>query len=277
MELTPLHKMSRDIKEAARLLSDTEARYLVDTYYQMQDDRIRANARVRSMVEAGEPNDVIEWLAEQSQLLENQIKLCLKRYVESHMMGDWLFSIKGIGPVLAAGLLANIDITRAETAGAIWRYAGQDPTSEWKKGEKRPWNASLKVVCWKIGQSFVKVSGYDDAYYGKLYQQRKEQEVARNESGHNESAAVRKLEVNKIAKTTDAYKSYIIGKLPPAHVDARARRWVVKIFLSHLHQVWYEKHHGRPAPRPFVEVHLGHVHIMEAPVAIFHESTNEKK
>jgi hypothetical protein len=263
--LTPLQKMSRDVKEAARTLTDTEARFLVDTYYQMQDDRIRSNNRILSMDKAGEPNEAIQWFSNQSEMMEGQIKLCLKRYVESHIMGEWLINIKGIGPVIAAGLLAHIDIAKAETAGAIWRYAGFDPTSEWKKGEIRPWNASLKVVCWKAGCSFVKVSGKEDAYYGQLYKGRKEYEVARNESGQNKESAEYKLSTTKIGKTTDAYKCYIEGKLPPAHVDARTRRWVVKIFLSHLHQVWYQKYHGKPAPRPFAEVHLGHVHIMEAP------------
>ncbi len=264
-ELLPAEKMSRDIKDAALLLTDEEARYLVDSYYQMQDDRIRANNRARSMDESEEPNAVISWLAGQSEGLEGQIKLCLQRYVSAHPMGEWLISIKGIGVVLAAGLLAHIDITKAQTAGAIWRYAGYDPTSKWEKGQIRPWNASLKVLCWKVGCSFVKVSGYDDAFYGQLYQQRKQYEVDRNESGQNAEAAKEKLETTKIGKTTDAYKAYIIGKLPPAHVDARARRWVVKIFLAHFFEAWYEKHHEKPAPLPYPEAHLQHVHIIRAP------------
>jgi hypothetical protein len=44
-------------------------------------------------------------------------------------------------------LLARIDIVKAPTAGHIWRYAGLDPTVRWNKGEKRPWNAGLKVLC----------------------------------------------------------------------------------------------------------------------------------
>ena len=43
---------------------------------------------------------------------------------------------RGIGPVIAAGLLANIDIKQAPTVGHIWRFAGLDPTNKWigKKG-----------------------------------------------------------------------------------------------------------------------------------------------
>jgi hypothetical protein len=51
------------------------------------------------------------------------------RYVQDGMVT--CNSIKGIGPVIAAGLLANIDITKAPTAGHIWRFAGLDPSSKW--------------------------------------------------------------------------------------------------------------------------------------------------
>jgi len=98
----------------------------------------------------------------------------------------------------------------------------------------------------------------------KLFK-RKEQEIAKNEAGEFKQQAADKLAKYKIGKTTDAYKSYSVGKLPPAHIHARAKRYAVKIFLSHLHEVWYEIHHGKPAPVPFPIAHLNHVHRLEAP------------
>ena len=59
-----------------------------------------------------------------------------------------------------------------------------------------------------------------------------------------------KLEKYKIGKTTDAYKAYSVGKLPPAHIHARAKRYAVKMFISHLHEIWYEVELGKPAPVP---------------------------
>ena len=172
-------------------------------------------------------------------------------------------TVLGVGPVIAAGLLAHIDITRAQTAGAIWRYAGLDPTSEWKKGEKRPFNASLKTLCWKLGESFVKVSGNEKSLYGKLYRDRKEVEIAKNEAGDFADQAKAKLEKFNIGKTTDAYKAYSTGKLPPAHVHARAKRYAVKMFLAHLHEIWYEIETGDKAPVPYVMAHAGHTHKIE--------------
>jgi hypothetical protein len=255
----PVNRLTRDLALAARTLTDDEARYLVDAYYQMQDDRKRTDNQVRAM--DAEPHATLAWFAAQSATLETQIRRALDIYTDAHPIGVWLKSIYGIGPVIAAGLLAHIDIERAPTAGHIWRYAGLDPTSRWEKGQKRPWNATLKTLCWKAGQSFMKFSAHDECYYGKLYRERKAYEVARNESGGNAEAAARQLTEKKFRADTETAKHLAAGHLSPAQIDARARRWAVKIFLSHLHSYWYEQHFGKPAPVPFPIAHLGHVHI----------------
>ena len=142
---------------------------------------------------------------------------------------------------------------------------GVDPTSEWKKGEKRPWNAHLKTICWKLGESFVKVSNKDDAFYGQMYKERKALEIARNEAGEFSEQAAAKLKKCKIGKTTDAYKAYSACKLPPAHILARAKRYAVKMFLSHLHEIWYEHHYDEKPPAPYVMAHGGHAHKVPPP------------
>ena len=261
----PVRKLGRDMEKASSTLTAVEARYLVDSYYAMQAGRIRANNQIRALTQSGEPHESIAWLSTESRVLEESVKRTLGAYSANHPVGKRMRAVVGVGPVIAAGLLAHIDITRAPTAGAIWRYAGLDPTSEWKKGEKRPHNASLKTLCWKLGESFVKVCNHKDAVYGKLYQERKEAELVKNEAGAFADQAAAKLEKFKIGKTTDAYKAYSIGKLPPAHIHARAKRVAVKMFLSHLHQVWYEVEFGETAPVPYVFEFADkeHVHKIE--------------
>lgn len=262
-ELTPITLLTRDLKKAAVTLTDKEARFLVDAYYMMQDQRIRSGNQIRSMTteEQPEPHDILGWFNTQADTLENQVKGALDVYAKNHLMGPWLYAVKGIGPVLAAGLVAHIDINEAPTVGHIWRYAGLDPTSKWNKGEKRPWNASLKVLCWKIGESFVKVSGYEDAYYGKLYKERKAFEEANNEAGKLAEQAAAVLAAKKIRKETDAYKAYSIGKLPPAHIHARAKRYAVKQFLADLHGQMYRTILKTEPPLPYPIAILGHAHL----------------
>src|SRR3990167_10769230 len=172
-ELNPITRLSRDLKEAAATLSPDEARYLVDAYYQIQEYRKAASNQVRSLVEAKEPHAVILWLAEQNESLESQIKRALDRWSDANAVGQWAKSIVGIGPVISAGLLAHIDIAKAPTVGHIWRFAGLDPTLVWEKKTKRPFNAQLKTLCWKIGESFVKTCNNVASQYGPVYLARK--------------------------------------------------------------------------------------------------------
>ena len=260
-----IRKLSKDEKNAAITLGKDEARFLVDAYYNLQDNRIRADSQVRSMSKDGEPHATLQWLADMNRTLEESIKSALDVYSGASAVGRWMRSQKGIGPVIAAGFLAHLDITKAETAGAFWSFAGLDPRKTWGKGEKRPWNADLKVLCWKLGESFVKVSGYEDAFYGRLYKERKALEIERNERGEFADQAAAKLEKYNIKKTTDAYKAYSQGKLPPAHIHARATRYAVKLFLSHLHHIMYVDHHGKDPPLPYAIGILNHAHKINPP------------
>lgn len=260
--LEPVDRLSKDMRAAAATLSRGEARFLVDAYYKMQEDRIRAAHQGRDLGRANEPCDVLAWLQQQSETLEHQVARALDAYSAADPVGAWSRSVLGIGPVIAAGLLAHIDIEKAPTAGHIWRFAGLDPTQKWGKGQKRPWNASLKTLCWKIGESFVKVSGKEDSFYGKVYRERKALEEARNERREYADQAADTLANKKIGRDTEAYKHYREGKLPPARIHARAKRYAVKLFLSHWHEVAYKERYGVAPPLPYPIAQGGHAHVI---------------
>ena len=152
---------------------------------------------------------------------------------------------------------------RIETVGHIWGFAGLDPTVTWGKGEKRPWNASLKTLCWKIGESFVKVSGNPKAFYGTVYKQRKELETARNERGEYADQAKAMLERKRFGKDTQARAHYEAGRLPPAHIHARAKRYAVKLFLAHYFEVGYTLATGHAPPMPYPIAIQGHAHKID--------------
>lgn len=262
-DLNAIPKLTRkDIREQMKNVSDETARYLVDYYYIAQDDRIRFNNQTRTMKSSGEAVDLIHALAVQSENIEKIVAKALDDYSINHKMGPWMRNIFGIGPVISAGILAHIDINKAPTAGHIWSFAGLDPTKVWEKGEKRPFNASLKLLCWKIGQSFMKFSNNEKCFYGKLYRERKQLEIQRNMSGHNRELAAKILATKKWKDnvTSQALKE---GRLSDGHIDARARRYAVKIFLSHLQAEWYRTEFGKEPPMPFAIAILGHAHMIE--------------
>ena len=259
-------RLDHDLKRAAADLGAAEARYLVDAYYLWQEQRKRSDNQVRALQEGEEPSDVIAWAANLANRFEGRIKTLLDSYSDGSPVGRWSKSIVGIGPVIAAGLLAHIDIEKAPTVGHIWRFAGLDPTVSWERGQKRPWNAELKTLCWKAGESFVKVSGRDEDVYGHIYVERKLLETERNDRGEFAEQAERKLATTKIGKATDAYKAYSAGKLPPAHLHARAKRYAVKLFLAHWHHVAFEVRYGTAPPKPYIIEHGGHTHYLAPPL-----------
>lgn len=334
---TPITMLERMTKDVIKSMSgsgpggvtDNEARFLVDMYYQLQKHRIQTNNRVKALerdaVKSGnepEPNIFLQLVLKQQELLEENLKKILKYYAETHPIGWFFDRTVGIGPVLSAGLLAYIDIRQAPVAGNIWRFAGLDPRTTWVGAEKakklyadaegdtpeeklinvansihqkperlirdastdfdtgelvqitaaraakaiakKPFNGTLKTICWKIGDSFVKVSNNKGAFYGQVYRDRKAYEIANNESGKLAGEAKKKLENFNIGKSTEAYKCYSSGKLPPAHIDARARRYAVKLFLAHLHECWYRQEIGEP-PAPYAISQLGHGHYIAPP------------
>ena len=268
-ELEPIRRLSRDLLDAARELSHAEVRYIVDGYYQIQEYRKAAANQVRAAQKAGEPARLLLWLRDQAAIIEGQIKRAMQEWAESRRVGCWCLSQVGVGPVLTAGLLAHIDIEKAPTVGKIWRFAGLDPTLRWEKGQKRPYNADLKVLCWRLGDSFVKHSGRPECYYGHAYRRRKEVELERNEQGMFREQAEEALENwrrGRRRKMSQHERSYYeAGKLPPGRIDLRARRWAVKLFLAHLHHVLWEDRYGEPPPKPYVIDRLGHTSYLGPP------------
>ena len=265
-ELTPVARLKRDIKKTAENLSTKEASYLVDCYYQMQEDRMRDNANVREMVAAQTPHSVVSWLADQHTTLEKQLAGALDAYSASHPVGAWARLHHGVGPVISAGLLANIDITKAPTVGHIFSFAGLQPGIEWKKGEKRPFNAQLRsLIAFKLGECFVKVSGKDDAWYGLIYKARKEKEAAINEAGGFARQAKEVVDSGKFQRETSHKTAYNEGKLPPAHLHRRAVRYAAKRFIGDLYVVWHFIELGRLPPLAYPFAHQGHVHAWYPP------------
>lgn len=249
--MEPIQRLDRDLRSAAKMMGKKEIRFLVDGFYTAQENRIRADSQVKACGEV-EPKRLLEWIADSERRFEGDFYKALDTFTDEYTIGRWMKSICGIGPVISAGLLAHLDISRCQTAGHFWRFAGLDPTVVWGKGEKRPWNTPLKTLAaFKLGECFVKVQNNKKDFYGAFFRERRDQEEARNAAGANREASAEILKSKRWKKDTEAYKAYSVGLFPPAHLHARARRWAVKLFLSHLHHVMYVDWFGKDPPVPY--------------------------
>lgn len=297
-ERPSIRTVRADFRKAARDLGRREVRYLVDLYYQIQDYRKASANQVRALSKSEEPHQVITWAKGEMGSIEDTIHAVLDAWTsaDDDSVAAWARTVRAIGPVISAGLAAHIDIERAPTVGHIWSFAGLNPTVRWEKGEKRPWNASLKTLAWKIGDSFVKFSGevcstcgkrptpkHDEdkcvcevpamrpdprCFFGVVYRDRKAKEVARNESGEHRELAQQEL-VGRTwrDKTSPTYEAYTAGVLPDGRIDLRARRYAVKLFLAEWHEEAYARRYGVLPPKPYAIDRQGHAHEIAFPDA----------
>ena len=241
-------------------------------------------------------------------------------------VAQWAVSQVGIGPVLAAGWIANIDVHKAKTAGAVLKYIGHDPNEQWitkedklkeiitetlniqdqrvidlttvelicqrfnrsvsltkgfleRKGYKDfnkismedmvkslkicPYNQEMKTLAWKTWQSFNKVRNNQNAVYGHLFAKRQAYEQLKNDNFEYKDQA--DIGMKRVSKSTEAYKHYKEGKLPPGHILSRSGRFAVKIWVSHLHAIMWWNEFGTMPIRPFAMNILGHKDYIKIP------------
>ena len=103
----------------------------------------------------------------------------------------WAYTQIGIGPVIASGLSAHIDLVKADTISAVWKFAGQAPGFDRRqKGTKIPYNARLKPFVGKSGNGFSRLTG-KKALFMLTFPQFKAQEIQRNDGGLYQGATRR--------------------------------------------------------------------------------------
>jgi hypothetical protein len=165
--------------------------------------------------------------------LEKELNDDIKAEAEGIPIVECLCAVKGVSFTLAAKLVGMIDIERAPTISALWRYAGyavingerERPT----KGEKLHYNSRLKKDCYLVGSSFLKCSSPYREFYdsAKLDYETKRPEWTK---GHRHNAAMRRM---------------------------------IKIFLAHLWMTWRELE-GLTTEPPYIIGRNGHNSIVKA-------------
>ena len=123
--LAPICKVSKDMIAAIRAGQElnlpsagvaghsnaTEARTLIDLYYGIQDYRKAIDNQRRAMdqgADTGITHEALDFIAPQIEAIENNARAWLEAYINSHVMWPWFAAVDGIGPILAAGLVAHL-------------------------------------------------------------------------------------------------------------------------------------------------------------------------
>lgn len=213
-------------------------RALVDLRQQYQKQRIIFSNRLSAIergvdVPSNGANGVLEKYMERFVALEKETENDILELTKEDDLIHGMAQVKGIGVILAAKVAAFIDIHRADTVSALWRYAGYgvvDGKREYPvKGEKLHYNKRLKAYLYVVGDSFLKShSPYAEVYYSSL----------------------------------EYYQANRPDWTEP-HCKKAARRKMIKVFLAHLWEYW-RKLEGLPTRPLYVHERLEHTHTLDA-------------
>lgn len=203
---------------------------------QVQKARIQFGNRASAIDRIADETDgkqatIVDAYVAQFEALEERLDSDIAALVKGEAVYERLVGVKGIGPMLAAKMLAMIDIRQCDTISALWRFAGYgviDGHAEKPvKGEKLHYSSRLKTTCYLVGSSFLKARSPYRAVYD------------------------------------EARTYYADNRLdwPKLRQHRAAMRKMVKVFLSHLWQVWREME-GLPISDPYIIGEGHHTHLL---------------
>lgn len=208
--------------------------YLIKHFYRIQNHRIAFGNQIRALKASKLSINPLEEYFATLHTVEKDMEKYIKNSLKDEVIWtDFLKKTKGIGGLLAAGLVNLVNIKKARHISSLWKFAGLDVVDgkapRLKKGQKTTWNPLMRQLCWKIAKSFLMTK----SPYRKFYDERKK---------HEELS-------NKERKKGE--------KLTKIHIHNRCMRFMIKRFLSDFWIAWRELE-GLEVSLPYSVAKLGH-------------------
>jgi len=232
---------------------------LVDAALAIEKLRVSSKVRQSHLARQGKDDPETNELHRRLKDLEDYIDDRVSDLIETHPAYPWFSRIKGVGGENIAKVVAPIDIGKANTISALWKFAGfsvEDGTAprRVKGGGKLSYNSQLRSMCWRLAGSLKRAGGKFYEYYIQekdKYTERfvnQDYKILPTPRGRwvclNCGATW-----NKRRDITPCCANQQIEKKlreePPGviwlgHVDAMAVRKMIKLFLACLWLVWRE-------------------------------------
>lgn len=260
-------------------------RTLVDIYYDFQGQRIQTQLRIGAAKREHSLTDEelsiygINTIFNNARSFEKDIEKLIAHQLKNHALyTQYLSRIAGIGPMLAAGLIAYIDdIEKFDHVSSLWQYSGYG-ANRFCPECKKPTSVEVKYSTGKIAKKLhpfdecpechnetnsilqKRISGYQSNWNDRL-------KVLGYKAGTSfvkqpaEKSKYRKLydQIKKKERRDHPDRIVKNGKtfFNDGHIHNRAMRKVVKIFFAHVWQTW-RRQQGLEATEPYAKQLLGH-------------------
>lgn len=213
--------------------------------YKLRKDIIKERKATKSRIRALKEYELdVSDLKEVAETLTNKEKKLskrLKKLVREEDIWDWLEKVKGIGEINTAGLIAKLNfIEKYETVSSLWKFCGLMPKNGFDEEDsnfenythyRQATKEERTLTAYDIGECFVRNT---ECFYRKFYDLKKEEYLENRDWSDG-------------------------------HCHAAARRYAVKMFLSHLWSVWRQMK-GLEITDPYIlSANNGHNRKVEPP------------
>lgn len=260
--------VANDMRGQVERMDLAEVRVLCRWYHDMQRERIRYHNEMSAYERQGVNLTVARAVGRGYQILEQHLGRVLAWYARVDEACGLLMRVQGIGPVLAASLLAYADPRRmrSDKLSSYWRFCGLDPTADRPRpGQKLPYSRWAKRTYYLCSDQFVR---RPDSYYGEVYRRWKAEYERRNEAGMYADLARQELRTRSWRRDTQSRRAYEQGRLPQGRIDLRARRKAAKLFASHAWEV-IRRSAGLPCRRPWIVSTDGRHEYIPPPASVW--------
>lgn len=235
-----------------RVISQKPLSALVDAALTIEKLRVQSQVRQSHLKLQDKDDPETNELHKRILDLESYVDGRVAKLLLSHPAYPWFSKVKGIGKENIGKIVALVDIEKASTISALWKFCGYavengHSMKRVKGGGKLAYNSQLRTMCWRLGSSLLRAKGVFYDYYIK----EKDKYVSKYEG-----AGIKIVPALSLPKV-DGKKQEGDGYISEGHVHNQALRKMIKLFLSCLWLTWREAE-GLPITKPYAIGQLGH-------------------
>jgi len=252
-----MEKEEHEIKVSETVKEQKPFEFLINAVLAIEKLRVAAQVRQSHLKLQGRSDKETDDLLEEMIKLEEYADGRVAYLIQDHAAYPWFSRVKGIGKENIGKVVGLIDIAKAGTVSALWKFAGYSVDNgvapkRVKGGGKLAYNSRLRSMCWRLGNSLIKFQGC----FRELYLKEKK--------GYYEKYARNGIDVvpaSQLPKDKDGKRYEPPHMISEGHVHNQALRKMIKLFLSCLWVVWREAE-NLPTRPTYVEEKMGHTHIV---------------
>lgn len=253
---------------------------LVDVGLAIEKLRVASEVRQSHLARQGKKDPETDELHRRLKDLEDYVDGRVVPLIQSHPAYSWFSLVLGVGTENISKVVAPIDIEKAHTISALWKFAGfsvEDGAAprRVKGGGKLSYNSQLRSMCWRLASSLRQARGKFYRYYLGEKDKYTERFVSQGYKilatprgkwvclNCGESWA-RKRDITPCCDSPAIEKKLReepAGIIWKGHLDMMALRKMIKLFLACLWLVWREAE-GLPTRSPYAIERMGHSKVI---------------